>query len=80
MNDTLREQLATLLELKPGASDNEIISCVTAWSSERKAQQAALAFEGRLANLQSVTRMHRDEAIRCLHAQDSAGTPDDDQK
>jgi len=45
------------------------------WACERKQQQDSAAFERRVVDLMRVTNMPREQAARCLAAQDAAAQP-----
>jgi hypothetical protein len=77
MNDQkpLAAQVAAILELRPGASDGDILARVGEWACERKQQQDSAAFERRVVDLMRVTNMPREQAARCLAAQDAAAQP-----
>jgi hypothetical protein len=70
MNDQklLAAQVATILELPPGASDGDILARVAAWATERKQPRDSAAFEVRLATLMRATNMPREQAVQCLAA------------
>jgi hypothetical protein len=66
----LATRLAAILELPPGASDANIVGRVAEWARERKAQQDSAAFAARVRELQTVTNMPYDMAVRTLAEQD----------
>jgi hypothetical protein len=69
----MNDQLKKLLTLPDDATEADTLQAVAALVAYRKQVEDHQAFEQRILNLQRVTGMIRDEAIKCLRRQDANG-------